>query len=322
MTKGIARLRRHPNGPTDLRWRSWWGVLRRTVVEFLGDTIMDWAAALTYYSVLSIFPAIVVLTALLGMLGPDSTKSLIEAVHGMGPGSETGLLVSAITELQRSRTLAGPMAIIGLAVSLWMASTYIGAFMRAANAIYGTAEGRPIWKRLPLRVALTVTMVLLLATCTIAMVATGAVADRLARWLHIGRAGVMTWEIAKWPVLMVMVGLAIALLYWAAPNARQLGFRWISPGSALAVLLWVAASAGFAFYVANFGTYNKTYGSLAAVIVFLVWLWISNIAVLLGIQFDVELARARSIEQGDPPDRQPVLEPREPPESETKPTVA
>ncbi|ASF08953.1 YihY/virulence factor BrkB family protein [Nocardia brasiliensis] len=298
-------------GPTVLRWRSWWGVFRRTVTEFLDDNLSDWAAALTYYSVLSIFPGLVVLTAILGALGPSATQSLIDTIQQMGPSSGTALLVDSLRQLQGASQLSGPLAVIGLATALWTASGYIGAFMRASNAIYDTEEGRPIWKTVPVQLGLTALMVVLLALCAIGVVVTGQVAERVGQWLGIGSAAVLVWDIAKWPVLAVLVSLAFALLYWAAPNAQQPGFRWLSPGSVLAVLLWIAASAGFAVYVANFGSYNKVYGSLGGVAVFLIWLWLSNIAVLLGAEFDAELARGRRIEQGFPPDEEPFLPPRD-----------
>ncbi|MFI6165615.1 YihY/virulence factor BrkB family protein [Nocardia sp. NPDC051052] len=307
----VHRLVDWSSGPSVLRWRSWWGVLRRTVLELLDDNLTDWAAALTYYSVLSIFPGLIVLTAILGALGPSATQSLIDTIQEIGPGSGTALLVDSLEQLQGSPQLAGPLAIIGLATALWTASGYIGAFMRASNAIYDTTEGRPIWKTIPVRIGLTAAMVVLLAVCAIGVVATGSIAERLGRWLGVGSAGVLVWDIAKWPVLAVLVSLLFALLYWAAPNAQQPGFRWLSPGSMLAVLLWIVASAGFAVYVANFGSYNKVYGSLGGVAVFLVWLWISNVAVLLGAEFDAELARGRRIEQGFPPDEEPFLPPRD-----------
>jgi membrane protein len=302
---------RTPHGPTDLSRRSWWGVLRRTVTEFIKDNLSDWAAALTYYSVLSIFPALVVLIAVLGLLGPSATQTLIDSINQVAPGQTRETLITAIRELQGSRGLAGPVAIVGLAIALWSASGYIGAFMRACNAIYEMPEGRPVWKVWPLRVALTVTVMVVITACAVGVVATGALADRLGHLLGIGSTGVLIWEIAKWPVIIALISLVFALLYWAAPNVRTPGFRWLSPGGVLAVLLWAAASAGFAVYVANFSSYNKTYGSLAGVIVFLIWLWISNIAILLGAEFDAELARGRAIETGHEPDAEPFLPPRD-----------
>ena len=302
-----------PKSPTELPKSSWWGVLKRTVKEFDNDELMDWAAGLTYYSVMSIFPALLVITAVLGLLGPDATQSLIDNINALGIGQGRDIVVNAIQEMQQSKGTGGILAILGIAAALWSASAYVGAFIRASNVIYEIGEGRPLWKTLPLRMLLTIAMVLLLAVAAVGVVATGQLAERLGQALGIGSTGVLVWEILKWPVIAVLVSLAFALLYWAAPNVRhpRPGFRWITPGSALAVLLWLVASAGFAVYVGNFGSFNKTYGSLAGVIVFLVWLWISNIAVLLGVEFDSELARAQRMAAGQQPEQEPFLPPRD-----------
>ncbi|MEU4668234.1 YihY/virulence factor BrkB family protein [Amycolatopsis sp. NPDC023774] len=308
----VGGRRREPEGPTKLSRSSWWGVLRRTVRQFGKDNVTDWAAALTYYGVLSIFPGLVVLIAVLGLLGPGATQTVIDNVNQIVPGQGRQILVGAIRELSGARGFAGPLAVVGLLGALWSASGYLGAFMRAGNAIYGMPEGRPLWKILPLRVALTVGIVVVLVVCALGVVATGTVAQRLGDLLGVGRTGVLVWEIAKWPVIAVLVSLVFALLYWAGPNVRQPSFRWFTPGGLVAVALWVLASAAFALYVANFGSYNKTYGSLAGVIVFLVWLWISNIAVLLGAELDAELARGRRLEAtGDPGEDEPFLPPRD-----------
>src|ERR1044072_982249 len=268
------------DGPTDLPKRSWWTALRRAGKEFFADDMLDWAAALTYYSVLSIFPGIVVITALVGLLGQSATDVLGDNVRRIAPEGARDTLVDVIGQLQGSASFAGPVAIIGLLGALWAASGYVGGFIRASNAIYEVDEGRPAWKTLPLRVFLTLVMVVLLAMTVIGLALTGDVADRLGDLLGLGSTTVLVWNIAKWPVLAILLGLAIALLDWASANVRQLGFRWLSPRRFFAILVWVLASLGFAFYVANFASYNKVYGSLAAVIVFLIWLWISNIAVL------------------------------------------
>ncbi|MGW5720956.1 YihY/virulence factor BrkB family protein [Amycolatopsis sp. NPDC003865] len=307
-----AGRRKAPEGPGELDKRTWGGVLKRTFKQFGRDNLTDWAAALTYYGVLSLFPGIIVLTAILGLLGPTAIQTVIDNINQVVPGQGKDILVGAIRELAGSRGLAGPLAILGLLGALWSASGYIGAFMRASNAIYGMPEGRPIWKTVPLRIALTVGIVVLLAACALGVVATGSVARRIGDLIGLGSTGVLVWEIAKWPVIALLVSLAFALLYWVGPNVRLPGFKWLTPGGLLAVLLWVLASAGFALYVANFGSYNKTYGSLAGVIVFLVWLWISNVAVLLGAELDAELARGRAIEAGREDDQaEPFLPPRD-----------
>jgi membrane protein len=273
--------------------------------------MLDWAAALTYYSVLSIFPGIVVLTALVGLLGQDATDVLVDNVRQVAPSGAADTLVNVIDEIQGSASFAGTVAIVGLVGALWAASGYVGGFIRASNTIYEVQEGRPAWKTLPLRVFLTLTMIVLLAAVAVGAALSGGVADRVGHLLGLGSTGVLVWNIAKWPVLAILLSLAIALLYWASPNVRHLGFRWLTPGGFFAIVVWVLATLGFAFYVTNFASYNKVYGSLAAVIVFLIWLWISNIAVLLGAEFDAELSRENRIEAGQPPDEEPFLEPRD-----------
>ena len=300
-----------PDGPTELPKRSWWRALRRAVKEFIADDMLDWAAALTYYSVLSIFPGIIVLTALVGLLGQSATDVLIDNIRQIAPEGAGDTLVNVIEQIQGSASFAGPVAIIGLLGAVWAASGYVGGFIRASNAIYEVDEGRPAWKTLPLRVFLTLVMVVLLGAIALGIALTGNIAKQVGDLVGLGSTGVLVWNIAKWPVLAILLSLAIALLYWASPNVRQLGFRWLTPGSLFAIAVWVLATLGFAFYVANFASYNKVYGSLAAVIVFLVWLWISNIAILVGAEFDAELTRERQIEEGHPPEDEPFLEPRD-----------
>jgi membrane protein len=306
----MATTARAPDTPGDLPADSWWAALKRTVKAVQENQLMDWAAALTYYAVLSVFPGLIVLTAAVGLLGPDATRMLVDSIKSVDFGQGRDLLVGAI---QNAHTAAGPLAILGLLGALWAASGYIGGFMRANNAVYGVAEGRPLWQTVPLQLGLTVAMMLMLAASAFGLAVSGPIADQLGQWLGIGSTGLLIWGIAKWPVIVILVSLAICLLYWAAPNVRQPKprFLWLTAGSVLAVVLWLVASAGFGLYVANFASYNKTYGSLAGVIVFLVWLWISNLAVLLGAAFDAELARGRELAAGERADREPFLEPRE-----------
>jgi membrane protein len=297
--------------PTDLPAKGWFGTLRRTVREFQEDNLTDWAAALTYYGILAIFPALLALVSILGLVGSGVTQSLIDNLDKVAPGPAKDIFTSAIKNLQKSQGAAGIVFIIGVGGAIWSASGYVAAFMRASNAIYDVDEGRPIWKTLPTRVVTTVVLLLMLAAVAIAVTFTGPLAKEAGNVLGVGSAAVTVFDIAKWPVILLVVITMFAILYWAAPNVKHPKFRWISPGSVVGVLLWIAASAGFAFYVANFGSYNKTYGALGGVIVFLIWLWVSNIAILLGAEFNAELERGRQIEAGHPADREPFLEPRD-----------
>jgi membrane protein len=292
--------------------RHWWPVLKRTVREFKEDNLTDWAAALTYYGVLAIFPALIVLVSILGLVGTSATQPLIDNLGAVAPGPAKEIFTSAIQNLQGDQGAAGVLFVVGLLAALWSASGYVAAFMRASNAIYDMEEGRPVWKTLPVRVGLTLVLLVLLALSTIAVVLTGGLAEKVGDLVGLGSTAVTVWNIAKWPVLLVVVSFMFALLYWAAPNVKHPGFRWISPGGVLAVIGWLIASAAFALYVANFASYNKTYGALGGVVVFLVWLWISNIVILLGAEFNAELERERAIEDGmRPEDKEPFVQPRD-----------
>ena len=300
-----------PEGPTELGGGSWRDLLRRTVREFREDNLTDWAAALTYYGILAIFPMLIVLVSILGLVGTSATQPLIDNLGKVAPGPAQQIFTSAITNLQKSQGTAGVLFVVGLVGALWSASGYVAAFMRASNAIYDVEEGRPIWKTAPVRLSVTLVLVVLLAVSAVAVVLTGGLAKQVGNVIGVGSSAVTAWDIAKWPVLLLVISLMFAILYWASPNVKQPGFRWVSPGGLLAVVVWIAASALFAVYVANFGSYNKTYGALGGVIIFLVWLWISNVAVLLGAEFNAELERGRRIEAGMPADREPFVEPRD-----------
>jgi membrane protein len=301
-----------PDHPGQLEKRSWIEVAKRTVKEFREDNLTDWAAALTYYAVLAIFPALIVIVSLLGLIGESATQPLIDNLGKVAPGPAKEIFTNAVTDLQNNQGSAGVAFVIGLLAALWSASGYTAAFMRASNAIYEIEEGRPIWKSLPVRVGVTLALVVGTLVCAVAVVFTGGLAEQAGNVIGLGDSALTVWGIAKWPVLLLIVSFLFALLYWAAPNVKQPGFRWITAGGIFAVLVWIVASVAFAFYVANFGSYNKTYGTLGGVITFLVWLWVSNIAVLLGAEFNAELERGRQIEAGmKPKGREPFLPPRD-----------
>jgi membrane protein len=291
---------RKPDDPTDLDRRSWWGVLKRTVTEFKDDDCTDWAAALTYYGVLAVFPAAVALLSLVGLVGDPrkTTDALLGIVESLGPATATETFAGPIRQIAGQQQAAGFAFVLGLAAALWSASGYVGAFGRAANAVYEVEEGRPFYKLRPLQLFITLVCVLLLAAVALALVVTGPVAQAVGDAIGLGGAVVTVWDVAKWPVMALVVSLVFSLLYYATPNVRQPRFRWFTMGGLVALVVWVAASAAFAFYVATFSSYSKTYGSLAAVVVFLVWLWISNIAVLLGAELNAEIERARELEAG------------------------
>lgn len=303
--------RRAPDKPGQLPKGSWPSVLKGTLKEFQDDELTDRAAALTYYGVLSLFPALLVLVSLLGVAGKSATDEVLDNLRKLAPGSARDIIGDAVQQLQGRGGVGSVMAVVGIVLALWSASGYTAAFIRSANAVYDMPEGRPVWKVLPIRVGVTVVLLVLAVISALIVVFTGGLARQAGAALGIGDTALTVWSIAKWPVLVVLVTMMIGLLYWATPNVRGRGLRWITPGSVLALVIWLIASAGFAFYVANFGSYNKTYGTLAGVIVFLVWLWISNIAILLGLEFDAELARQRAVAGGLPEGEEPYVQPRD-----------
>jgi membrane protein len=290
---------RKPDAPTDLHKRSWGGVLKRTFLEFKDDDCTDWAAALTYYGVLAMFPALIAMTSLISLVGDPkkTTDALLKIVGTLGPSSAVDTFAKPIQQVASSQS-AGFALILGLATALWSASGYVGAFGRAANAVYEVEEGRPFYKLRPVQLLVTLVCVVLIALVALALVVTGPVAKAVGDAVGLGGTAVTVWDIAKWPVMAIVISLIFSLLYYATPNVKQPKFHWFTMGGFIALVVWVIASAGFAFYVASFSSYNKTYGSLAAVIVFLVWLWISNCALLFGAEFNAEMERGRELQAG------------------------
>jgi membrane protein len=296
---GTQRRRDYVPGGADRR-TSLFATLKRTVSEFSEDNLSDWAAALTYYGLLALFPALIALVALIGLVGDPSstTKTITQIVTKIGPSSAANTLAGPIKSITAHKATAGIMGIVGLAAALWSASSYVGAFMRASNVIYETPEGRPIWKLRPLQMLVTLVMLVLLVLVALALVLTGPIVTAVAGPLGVGSTAVTVWNIAKWPVLLIVVIVMFSVLFYAAPNVKLAGFRWVSPGALFAMGVWVLASAAFALYVANFGSYDKTYGTLGGLVVLLVWMWITNIALLLGMELNAERERSRELKAG------------------------
>jgi membrane protein len=288
-----------PEAPTDLKKASWTYVLRKTLREFSQDQCTDLAAALTYYSMLALFPAMIALLSLVGLVGQGqkTVHTLITILNEVGASSAATTLEPTLVQLSAGQG-AGIAFVVGLAVALWSASGYVGAFGRAMNRIYQVGEGRPIWKLRPVMLLVTLVTVLLVAVVLLGLIVTGPAATAVGNALGLGSTVVTVWEIAKWPVILAIVVLIVAILYYATPNVRQPAFRWISVGALVAIVAWLLASAAFGFYVANFSSYDRTYGSLAGVVVFLLWLWITNLALLFGAELDAELERGRELQAG------------------------
>jgi len=283
------------------------------------DNLTDWAAALTYYGLLALFPALIAMVSLLGLFGDPktTTSSLTEIITSIGPESAAQTFAGPIESLTSNQSAAGFAFVAGLAVALWSASGYVGAFMRASNVIYETPEGRPFWKLRPLQLAVTLLMILLMVVLALGLVLTGPVVDAVAGPIGLSDTAVSIWNIAKWPAMVAIFIIMVDILYYASPNVKLRGFRWVTAGSLLAIVVWAIASAAFAFYVANFGSYDKTYGTLGGLIALLVWFWISNLAILFGHELNAERERSAEIEEGRPrAEREIQLEPRSEPKDQ------
>ena len=301
-----------PDSPDDLTGPSWKYVLRKTGREFGKDQCTDLAAALTYYAVLALFPGLLALLSLVGLLGQgqESARTILGILRDVGAGSVADTLEPTLLDLSQS-TGAGLALVVGLLAALWSASGYVTSFGRAMNRIHEVGEGRPIWKLRPVMLLITLVEVVLAAAVLTALVVTGPAAEAVGSAIGVGDTAVLVWSIAKWPVLLAAVVLMVAILFYSTPNIEQPKFRWISVGAALAILVWALASAAFGFYVANFSSYDKTYGSLAGVIVFLLWVWLTNLALLFGAELDSELERGRELQAGLPAEDQLQLPPRD-----------
>jgi membrane protein len=298
---------------------SLFATLKRAALEFREDNMSDWAAALTYYGLLSLFPALIALVSILGVFGDPvtTTRQLTDIVTQIGPSSAADTFSGPIESITSNRSTAGILFFVGLATALWSASNYVGAFIRASNIAWETPEGRSFVKLRPLQILVTLAMVLMLALVALSLVLTGPIVEAVGSSIGVGDTALTIWDIAKWPVLLGVVILMISVLYYAAPNVKLPGFKWITPGSALAVVVWLVASALFAFYVANFGSYDKTYGTLGGVVAMLVWMWITNLALLFGVELNVERERNRELADGVPrAEREIQLEPRAEPKDQ------
>jgi membrane protein len=293
--------------------------LKRTLTEFQEDNLSDWAAALTYYGLLSLFPALIAMVSLIGIFGDPrtTTQKLTEIITEIGPESGAETFEGPIKSIVENQTAAGFAFVLGLLAALWSASGYVGAFTRASNIIYETPEGRPFWKLRPLQIAVTLAMIIMMALLAVGLVLTGPVVEAVANPIGLSSTAVDVWNVAKWPVMAAIFILMVDVLYYATPNVKLRGFKWVTPGAIVAIVVWAIASALFAFYVANFGSYDKTYGTLAGLVVLLLWFWITNLAILFGHQMNAERERSTEIEEGQPrAEKEIQLEPRDEPKDQ------
>lgn len=303
---------RKPPNPTDLKKPSIMHTMKSAFGEFNRDQVTDLAAALTYYSVLSIFPALLAITSLLGVIGePQATVTAVtDVLTQAGQGDVAAELEGPISSMAESGA-AGFALVAGLAGAIWAASNYVNAFGRAMNRIYQIDEGRPVWVLRPRNLLITIVLLLIAMLIILGLVLSGGVAQTVGEVIGLGEETVMVWNIAKWPVILFLVALALAILYYATPNVQQPKFRWISVGAFVAIVIWILASAAFGFYISGFANYEATYGSLAGVIIFLLWLWLTNTVLLFGAEVDAEMERSRQLQAGIKAEQTIQLPPRD-----------
>ncbi|TFC05594.1 YihY/virulence factor BrkB family protein [Cryobacterium adonitolivorans] len=303
---------RKPDSPGEVSKPSWKYAIRKTFREFSADQCTDIAASLTYYAVLALFPALIALMSLLGVLGQGerSVDTILNLVNQVAPGGTADMLREPLAQFSSSPA-AGFALVFGIVLAIWSASGYVGAFSRAMNRIYEIEEGRPFWKLRPMQLFVTIVSILLILIMLVILIVSGPVTDAVGSALGLGETVQIVWSIVKWPILALAAVLIIAILYYATPNAKQPKFRWISLGALLALITLVIASFLFGLYITNFSNYDRTYGSLAGVIVFLLWLWIANLALLFGAEFDAELERGRQLQAGIAAEEDIQLPPRD-----------
>ncbi len=286
----------------DLPPGSWRRIARRTFDQYRADGITNLAAALTYRSVLSLFPGLIALVALLGLLGqyPQTFNAVLRIVGQFAPPSTVQSISGPLRQIIVNKGGAGALLGVGLAGAIWAASGYVGTFSWAANVLWEARRGRSWYRQWPFNVAVTLLALVLISLVFVGLVLTGPVASAVGDQIGVGPTAVGIWNIAKWPAIVVLVALMITGLYYIAPNVRPPSLRWLTPGAVLAVIAWAITSIAFGLYIANFDSYNKTYGTLGAIVTFLVWVWLTNIGVLLGIELDSEIERERQLAAGQP----------------------
>ncbi|MGO4689906.1 YihY/virulence factor BrkB family protein [Glaciibacter sp. 2TAF33] len=310
---------RKPDNVTEVSKPAWKYIFKRTLHEFSRDKCTTLAAALTYYAVLAMFPALLALLSLLGIFGQakQTTRILIQVVSSVGDPTVVAVLRQPIGQLA-SNSSAGFALVVGIVGAIWSASGYVGAFAQSMNRIYEVDEGRPIWKLRPVILLITVILLLIAVVMALLLVVSGPIAQAIGDAIGLGDTALTVWNIAKWPILVAFAIVMIAVLYYGTPNVKQPKFRWMSIGSAIALVVLALASLGFFFYVSNFSNYNKTYGSIGGMIVLLLWLWIANLSLLFGAEFDAEMERGRELQGGIEAEETIQLPPRDTKQSEKK----
>lgn len=294
--------------PWKLTGATWRYSLKRSVAEFSRDQCSDIAAALTYYSVLSVFPALIAGVSLLSLVGEaERTQEFILEMFREMVDASFVESIEPIVEVVTATSGAGIGLVVGILAAMWTASNYVNAFSRAMNRIYETEEGRSVLVLRPLLYAVTAGLILMVVSAAMMLVVSGPVVEALGNVVGMGDAAMAALDYATIPSLLLVAALCIALLYYCTPNIGQPGAKWVLPGALAAILVMSAATVGVGFYVGNFASYEATYGALAGVIIFLFWIYIMNMVLLFGAQLNSELERGRQLQAGIEAERTVML---------------
>lgn len=294
-----------PDSPAEVEKRSWKFVVRRTLRAFGTDGCPDLAAGLTFYAILALVPAVMVSFSLISLLGrgEETARVVLDVVRALVPNAPAAPVRDVIAQIAEAR-LSGVVLVFGIGLALWAVARYVAALGRGMNRIYRVEEGRPAWKLKLGQLLVALVVIVCIAAVATLITVSGDVAEALGNAFGLGDMTLLVWRIARWPLLAAVVIFVLAFLYYFAPNVKLARFRWMSLGAAVALTVLLLASLAFGLYVSNFADYDRLYGAFGGIIVFALWLWIANIAILVGAEFDVELERVRELQAGIPAETQ------------------
>jgi membrane protein len=278
-------------------------VLKRTLLSFYDDQMTHHAAALTYYSLMSLFPAVLLALSLLGLVGqyPDTYDAIIEYLRGVAPAAAVEPLDSSLRRALQAKGTATTTLVIGIALALYGTTGVLEAARRALNVVFEVDGGRSFLRRKLVDVASTAVLMLLILTSLVLVFVGGRFAQDLLGFIGLGPDAARAWNLARWPAAVAVAMVVFSFIYYVTPDVRQRAFRWITPGAVVGVLLWLAASFGFSTYISSVGDLGALYGAFAGAVVLLGWLWLTNVALLFGAELNAEIEREKEFGEGVPP---------------------
>ena len=282
-----------------------WRVIKRTVIAFYDNQMTHHAAALTYYGLMSLFPALLVAVSLLGLLGqyPETYDAIIGAIREVSPDATIDTFDSALRTALEHKGSAAVAFVVGLLVALYGTTGVLEAARRALNVAFEVENGRSFLQRKATDIVSSVVLMVLVLITLVLVFVGGGFAEAVFDLIGLGSTAEEVWAVARWPAAVATAMLVFSWVYYVTPDVEQRSFRWVTPGAAVGVAIWMLASAAFAFYLANLNDLNATYGSFGAALVLIFWLWLSNVAMLFGAQLNAEIERQQQLAEGVPPAR-------------------